>query len=260
VKLPIAVVLVLLARTAGAGKWCGYTEPTWAPAGKTVPRHPHLVFHRGLVLWALRDKYPTHLEHVVAKIDGTPVRVKVSDVTAGGVQLASLEVLSERTGKLEISLTAVHSREYFGEQAEREWKGEFTIDPDWRAPSATSPVVTRYRIARGSENPEAPNQPDTYAHGVQIATDLPAIAFTARWRRDDKDTWRTISLPAIERGGRATARLGETTCTAATVPLAFLERGIELELTAQLPDGKQVAIPLPRPLVVPKTVTADPDE
>jgi hypothetical protein len=87
---------------------------------------------------------------------------------------------------------------------------------------------------------------------VAVIVDLPAIAFTLRWRRDPQDTWRVRPLAVTINGRTSEAWLGEVMCgMVENVPAAFLERGIEATLTAKLPDGREVPIPLPNPLKTP---------
>jgi hypothetical protein len=244
---PILVTAIALStHAAAAGPWCGEVSGAWAPTTASLPRHPHLIYFRDHQHYGSKQ-FSTHLEHVRATIDGKPVKIRVSDVTVGEHQLAVLEVQSERTGKLAISLNQFHGDDYPGEEYATDHERIYQIVSDWKTPVADAPKVTRYHKRSWGMGPRMTHDYD----GATIATNLPAIEFDARWRRDALDDWHAMRLPAVADGDHATVSLGETQCGAPTIPLALLERGLELELTAQLPDGTQVAIPLPNPFVLP---------
>jgi hypothetical protein len=129
-----------------------------------------------------------------------------------------------------------------------EQQAAYTITSDWTAPVADPVTISRYHEASVGFRVGSAH---AYS-GVAIATNLPAIAFTARWRRDDKDGWHVVQAPAVAGdAGHTVAYLGETDCGPSTIPLVFLERGIELELSAELPDGSKATLPLPKPFVLP---------
>jgi hypothetical protein len=246
------VCLVLAGRVAASGPWCGGGEPGWAPASRHVPRHAHLVFYLN------RQRYgggalPEAVERVRATIDGKPVKTSVSHVIGDVYALTYITIESSRIGALAVSLELRRHDWPHQDSAPNEWRvaarAEFTVDADW---SAGEPKVgvSRYQIDHlARENYSGCPKPPII--GATIETDLQAIAFVAKWRRDRDDTWRTLQLPALAQEGHTILRLGDNTCIAPQIPHVFLERGIELELTAQLPDGKQVALPVPKPFVLP---------
>jgi hypothetical protein len=226
----IAIAVVLLGvRAAHAGPWCG-DGGEFAPAsGTTLPVAPTLAF-------ALEDRYYGKSRRSIARIagiratiDGMPVSIKAVDVRGfdGAIRLVKIE--STKRGRLDM---------YFGDDL----RATYSIVDGWQAPRPTASVVREV-------TPDGPYRQS--ATRAVIRVDVPAIAFVARWRRDRVDDWRVRPLPA---SGLGEVRLGQTMCGAVeNVPLAFLERGIELELIAKLPDGRDVPIVdgLPVPFAIP---------
>lgn len=240
-----AVLLIALpageAPRASAGPWCG-GHTGWAPApSSTLPRRPRIVF------WRQDTRSGARLPRigVRATIGGARVEVATRDVRAGDVTLRFIEVRSDAAGELRLDLddegVVVHDRhEAHGIPHEA---ATYTIGP-WARPRPTA-TIGRYHL------PKATARTAHFA-GLAVGVDAPAIAFAVRWRRDAASAWRSLTLPAVWHEGLATARIGQTECAADDVPLALLERGIELELTATLPDGTTARVEgLPGRVVVP---------
>jgi hypothetical protein len=76
-------------------------------------------------------------------------------------------------------------------------------------------------------------------------------------REEDLDTESIEDEPApdqAERPRRAELRIGEQRCHAPSISLALLQRGIEVELLAKLPDGRTLPLTgVPPQLVYPDT-------
>jgi hypothetical protein len=235
-KWLVACALALSA-PVHAGPWCGGGRG-WSPIGKHLPRHPHLVYWREATYYGGKAQRTARLP-IQATIDGKAVNVVVSDVTVGAVLLRFVEIASDRSGALQLSWKEM-ARD---DPDPYTTTVDYTIDESWTAGETAAPTVTRYHKTHVAERA---SDSKTY-EGAAITTDTPAIAFTARWRRDAKDSWRTLRLPAVDEDGHATAFVGQTMCSPDTIPLELLERGIELELKATLPDGKERALALPAP-------------
>jgi len=242
------LVLALLAAPVDAGPWCGGGE-SWGPVGKTIPVRAHLVYARSTRYYAGKPA-GEKLTGVKATINGKPVKLRVKEVKTNGELLRFIDVLSDATGTLKLT----YSTSTGDDPSLDENVHEYTIDPAWKAPDPSDATLTRYHQLYMGERRGDTKQYD----GADIKLDAPAIAFTLRWRRDAKDTWRTLQLPVEDAGGMSAVRFGQTACAADTVPLAFLERGVELELKALLVDGTSRNVSgLPSPFVLPRYTVGD---
>ena len=218
-RAAIVVVLVLGHAAAVAGPYCG-GRAGWAPAGATVPPRAHVVFWQQDSSILPRGRaYRVKRPKLSATIDGKKVAIRTRQVRTRDVVLWFVEVQSKNAGTLVL-------RE--GDDAAQGTSRTYTIDPEWKA--------GEMRAATSRYHEQSTRMAQRTYEGLAIAVEG-AIAFKVRWRRDADDRWRALTLPAVERDGVSTAMLGQTDCQSDDVPVALLERGVELDVSALLPDG-----------------------
>ncbi len=242
--LLITIALVSAVRTVHAGPYCG-TGREFAPAdGAILPVAPTiaLVVEDSYYDGERRSERP--VSRIRATIDGKRVSYTTKDVRGIDGMIRFVTITSRRTGKLELGV----KNAYPGNEP----LATYTISKDWKAPASISVEVSHGRDTRLSPYRRIGD------HAV-LRADGQVIAFSLRWRRDRDDRWRLLPLPSNTEDGHSVVRLGQTMCgMVENVPLAFLERGIEAELTGWLPNGRKVAITegLPNPLVIPPLTDA----
>lgn len=186
-------------------------------SGTVLPVHPRITYYTDAR--AALSKDSPKLE---AKIAGKVVPTKITYSAAGPFELATIEVDSRATGKLELTWTT--KRRLTNPSA------TFAIAANVTLPKEVHGKASRYhRAFHHSSVHEAED-------GLAVTVDTTAVAFTARWRRDDKTAWQTLEIPGGTLSSPNVARLGEVGC-AQNFSVPLLEGGIDLELTATLPDG-----------------------
>jgi len=219
--------LVAIEHRAHAIAACGNGEG-WALApGATLPVHPRLVYfldgRRG----------PPRNPKLDATIDGKAVPVKLTFAPAAPFQLAMIEIDSDLPGKLALTWgEGTQANGYFQPDART---AAYTIAAKLKLPAEAKGKSSRFHRAYHHSTVHESDD------GLEVAVDAPAIAFTARWRRTDKDAWSTLEMTATTVDGHQVARLGALGCSANFDP-AVLEKGIDLELEALLTDGKKVKV------------------
>lgn len=196
-----ALLLMLAATQAHAEVAC-FDGDGWALApGASVPVHPHVAYFRSRVVAVIPE--------LAVKIGRKRVNTKVTWHEAKPYAVADIEVDSDETGTLSLA-----------------WgTGEKVTYEIAAAKLPAEAKATTRRFHGKSED------------GLEIAVDVPAIAFTARWRRDAQTPWQTLELVANQQ----TARLGRLGCKS-NFAVSMLESGIDLELTALLADGRRVPV------------------
>lgn len=250
VALALALPLVLAgARAATAGPWCSEDVGGWSPRIAVVPPRAHVVYASGLLYYA-KQRHPAGKEGealadmaMTATIGGKPVELVVAKSETPSVSFIAFDIASDAAGPLAIAFT---DRDKSVALA-----GKFVVDPAWAPPAAVALVAAK-PFTRAVIMMRAAD--DHLVHGAELELDADATDYTGRWRRDAKDGWHALHLPALaaRTAGHTLVDLGETHCAAATVPPALLAAGIELELTAHLANGKTLPVgKIPRPLVVP---------
>jgi hypothetical protein len=209
------------ARDADAYSACARRAGWSLKPGTTLPKHPSLVFY------SETRSAKLSIADFHAAIAGKSVPAKVTLVKAPPYDLAVVEIDSDKTGALTVS---------YGADAPGV---PYTIDASTTMPKEANGATSRFHQAFMHSTVHEEED------GLAIKVDVPAIRFTARWRRDDKAPWQTIELPSVDDGtGRPTARIGELGCTRNfSVPL--LESGIDLEIVATLPDRTTRPVKLP---------------
>lgn len=206
----------------------------WALAsGATVPVHPRLAYFYD------ERKNAGLPKTISAKLDGKAVTAKVTWTGAAPFQLAIIEIDSEKPGKLTLAWPALDT--FY--PSERE--ATFTIAAK-KLPAEVKATTRRFHRAYHHSTVHESDD------GLEVVVDAQAIAFTAKWRRDDKTAWQTMELTANTVDGKQVARFGELGCSG-NFATAMLEKGIDLELTALLADGQRVKVSgLPAHVLLPK--------
>lgn len=223
-SVTFTLALVIAARDAGAIAACGNGEGWALASDSTVTSHPRLVYY-----FDARMYTAAHPPTVKATLDGKPVVTKVSFSAAVPYELVTIEVDTDKGGKLALAWQENPS----GWSPRR--NATYKIDPKLKL--AKEAHGTSARFHRAYQHSTVHESED----GLAITVDVPAITFAARWRLDDKATWQTVDLTAITVDGHQVARLGELGCMG-NFQAAILERGIDLELSATLVDGSTVVV------------------
>lgn len=214
-KLALALAAVLaMTHDAGAISACG-GESGWAADGAELPAHPRLVYWMNS---AHGNKVPDEL---VAKIDGKPVKTKITTLDSKPNTLAIIEIDSNATGKLTV------------EWAKQDWlpKATFKIGKPTYAKAAHA-TTSRYhsKLAHSTVR--------EVFDGLAIKVDVAAIRAHVKLRRDNKTSWFELDAP-VEKGG--TIRIGELGCSSSYQP-DLLERGVDIEVTLFLPDNTSIPV------------------
>lgn len=241
----LVVLLVCAAHPAAeAGPYCGGAAQ-FGPEGGELPPGPTLAFGTEDVYYRRKRQERARPMTLTATIDGKRVGLRTRDVSLGDGVLRFVTVQSKRTGKLELwtigsqSKVRVSVAEYvITDRAELPTKATGTVR---RARDST---LDLYRLGRATQ--------------LAIRVDVPAIAFSLRWRTP-KGAWKQRMLAVTTDEGHTEARLGETICgLSENVPMDVLAAGIEVDLTALLPDGTKLPVGgLPNPLVMPERKDGD---
>jgi hypothetical protein len=229
----LVLVLALSAlapRVAEAGPYCGALQ-SLAPADQTeLPVAPTVTLHVEDAYYNGKRRGAAHAPKIRATIDGKKVPIATRDVrTADGV-MRFITIKSKRTGTLRVSTV-----DRWGSELAQTYE----IVKDWTAPD---PTVS---IARGADTRLGPYR--WVGKVVALRIDVPAIAFTVKWGKHKQRIAPTIETDHSE------AWLGQRMCgMVENVPLRLLEEGVDVTVTATLPDGREVQITdLPSPLVMP---------
>jgi hypothetical protein len=229
-----ALTLVLQDRPAHAiASSCRYEG--WAiAAGTKLPPHPHVVYYTDA-----RSPMSQHPLTLAATIGGKAVPVKLTYQSAGPFELTQIEIDSDRSGTLALAWQQPKG----GGHARPLPAVQFTIDKAVKI--ADKATGTSSRFHRAYHHSTVHESED----GLAVEVDVPAVSFKLHWRRDDKTAWQDLWIPATA-GNSPVARLGVVGCVA-NFSVPMLEHGIDLELTAQLPDGSSVQVKLPAHVVLP---------
>ena len=257
--------LVAFVGSVEAGPYCGFDEKL-APADEsTLPVAPTVSMFAEDHYYAGKRQRKAKPPALKATLDGKAVAFTTRDLrTIDGV-IRFLKFKTKQTGKLEI-----WRREKPKDDEQVFPLATYTIVDDWTAPAASATV------ARVSDRRLGPYR--YLGHAAAIRTEVPAIAFKLLWRRESTGPWRSLALPVnvnedrdydpkaapgdswkkSKDYGRSEAWLGERMCgMIENVPLAVVEQGVHVKLTAQLPDGKDLEITVTNPVVIPAPTEAE---
>lgn len=223
-----ASFLTTLERRAHAASACSNGEGWALPAGATLPTHPRVIYY-------FDSHHTTGASQptITATIDGKTVPAKLSFTSAAPYSLAVVEVESDKAGKLVLTWgEATQANGYFQPYQRT---ANYTISTKLKLPTETKGTASRFH--RAYRHSTVHEEDD----GLEVRIDAPAIAFTARWRRDNTQAWNTVELTANTTDNHQVARLGALGCNA-NFQTSTLEAGIDLELDAMLPDGKKIKV------------------
>lgn len=244
-KLAIATAIALgaLSHPVEAGPYCGRLD-TFAPADEaTLPVSPTIAMHVEDAYYNGRREKNAKPPRFHATIDGKRVTVTTRDKDTADGLVRFIKINSKRTGKLELWTRNPYDKS-------TSVAATYTITKDWMEPATASANVSRVLDTR-----LGPYR--WLGHQAAVRVDVPAIAFTVRWRRDDKSRWQTSTVPAsinsdmvheptyarAPHWGASEALIGQRMCGMInTVPLADLEHGIDVKLTATLPNGRTIDV------------------
>lgn len=229
------VVIFLAARAAAAGPYCGNqveaspASESTVPIGATIAVFQEDGYYQGLQqTWARAPRLRITL-------DGKPVAYSATDAKVIDGVVRYIKIKGRATGKLEISVPNSYAR--------NEWNfvASYTVAKDVAVPERVTATVER-----GEDNRLGPYH--YMGEQAVVRVDGPAIGFTLKWRATTTDRWVTHAMPVwIESwpktGKRSEMRIGQTMCgSVERIPLAALKRGIEVQLTAKLVDGRTVPV------------------
>ena len=236
-RLLIVAILVLAASRAEAGPYC-WNEVGFAPRGADLPIAPTIAFaSHPRYYGGLRYK-PAEIPELFATIEGKRVAMIWTDVPiSGGGKTRLYSVRSQATGKLEL-----WRRWPYGD-GKPEVAAEYTIRKDWTPGEVTAEVREGSDVGIGVYG--------WVGSFAELRTSVPALLFTARWRANSRAAWQSLTLPVHhnDKDARAEARLGEDICGMhENIPMAALARGIEIEVSAKLPNGRVMPVVTRMPL------------
>jgi len=214
------------ARPAGAIASSCRSDGWGVADGATLPVHPHITFYADSAQPLERLQ-----AHFVAKIDGKVVPAKLTFARAKPFTIVTIEIASDRTGKLDVAWQSTPSDALYLEHQ----SASFTIAANQAMPTALHGTTSRYH--RAYEHTSVHESWD----GLAVKVDATVIAFSVRWRPDPSFLWNTLVVPGATLEDSNILHLGEISCVQ-NFDVPTLERGVDLELTAQLPDGRWLPV------------------
>jgi hypothetical protein len=249
----VFVAAGLMPGVADAGRYCGSDETLSPGEGSTLPLGPTIAMHVEDAYFEGNRQHRAVATKLNITLNGKSVKFTTKDVRVSDGLIRYITIQSKKPGTL-----VVESKKP-DQDGERTHFGTYTIAELWTAPTKGTAVVTAATDDRLSVY-------RVVGHYTNVRVDVPAISYSVRWRKNDKAKWRTVLLPAaITRvWGRpeetnlanlSEAHLGSAICGGVdTMPGANLTVGVELELTAKLPNGKTLAITdgIAKPFVAPE--------
>ncbi len=227
------VLAVTEARPAHAYAACNNNYGLAPRTGATLPVRARLVAFADMKGWS-NFKYQ-------ATIDGQPVKLKLTRRNIAPYYLTEIEVDSAKAGTLAI---------FQGTDTKGTPLATYTVKPGAPMPKEIAGTTRRY-----TQNIQHSTVAELFDALAIDLGDAPAILAHVKIRRDDKAPWSELDLPV-----HAASRLEPTTtkvligalgCTS-NYTVGLLEQGVDLEVTALLPDGKQVPVKLPKRVALPK--------
>jgi hypothetical protein len=232
--LIVSMALTLTdARPAQAFAACNNNYGFAPRTGATLPPRAKLV--------AFADFERSRGNEYVATIDGKPVNLKVTKKKIAPYFLTELEVDSDKPGRLDI---------YAGIDTRAKPMATYTVKAGLAMPKEIAGTTGRF--TRDIQHTTVKELFDALAIDVG---DVPAILAHVKIRRDDKAPWSEFDLP-IHAGSwldksKSMVLIGALGCTS-NYTVGLLENGVDLQVTAMLPDGKLVPVKLPARVTLPK--------
>jgi hypothetical protein len=234
------LMVATLGRPAAAGAYCGSVHGIAPADGSTLPVAPTIAVSVEDYYYAESRKNRAAVPPLRITLNGKPVTFSARTVRTGDGLIRLITIKSRKTGTLAVGMKSRWEKAIVP-------YATYTIVNEWNAPE--TPTAT---VGRDVDSRLGPYR--RLGYRVAVSVDVPAIAFTLRWRRTADGAWKVLQLPAAIIDGSSVAHIGETMCgMTQNVPLADITAGIDVELSAMLPDGRSVAITtgVPRPLALP---------
>jgi hypothetical protein len=212
-RIVVVGVLVTAAISAAPGTVdaeCSRVRGLSPLSGASLPPRPHLLYFTDLE--GLDQPFrPT----ISAAIDGIPAAIRVERLSGtGSWGMYEIEVLSDRTGRLEIEMPYEESSSY-----------EIRAAPASRPPALVAYWRSQYEWSCSRED------------AAKLQIDQPAIAYRVRWRTGNERAMQTRLIPGL--GHADLVVLGKVDCADETIPLEAMLQGIELQIIARLTDGSE---------------------
>ena len=221
------------ARPAHAYSACNNNYGLAPGTGSTIPPRAKLVAFADMKSWS-NFQYQ-------ATLDGQPVKLKLTRRNIAPYYLTEIEVDSAKAGTLAI---------FQGTDTKGTPLATYTVKAGAPMPKEIAGTTRRY-----TQNIQHSTVDELFDALAIDLGDAPAILAHVKIRRDDKAPWSEFDLPvhATHRmePTKTKVLLGALGCTS-NYTVGLLEQGVDLEITAMLPDGKQVPIKLPKRVVLPK--------
>ena len=213
-KLALAAVLVALTfHDAGAISACS-GESGWASDGAEVAPHPRIVY------WMSGRGRGSTPGDVIAKVDGKPVKTKVTSLDSAPNTLAIIEIDSDAKGALTV-----------------EWKGAGLPAGHYTIKAVTYPKVAHATTSRYHSKLAHSTVREVF-DGLAIKVDVPAMRAHVKLRRDNKASWTELDVP-IDQDHQI--RIGELGCASNYQP-QLIENGVDLDIALVLPDGTSIPV------------------
>lgn len=186
------------------------------PPSSTVPPRAHLAFYSDRNL-RLPDK-------VTAKIDGTPVKVTKTTTTSVPFHILEIAIDSDRTGTLVVT-----------------YENHAPLTYTVRA--IEMPKQVAGTIGRFQGDVTGARSEDFDGLAIRLPESTPAIIAHVKHRPGETAQWLTldVALYTPAESLRPMIRVGQFACEA-NADLAALARGVDLEVTVTLADGRTVPV------------------
>jgi hypothetical protein len=192
-----------------------------------------------LVAFADMESWSTH--KYTATLDGKPVAMKATKRKVAPYYLTELEVDSAKAGTLKV---------YRGTEAKGEPLATYTVKAGAAMPKEIAATTRRY-----TENIRHSTVTELFDALAIDLGDAPVILAHVKIRRDDKASWSAFDVPVHANNRleptKVKVMLGALGCTS-NYTVALLENGVDLEVTAMLPDGSSVPVKLPKRVTLAK--------
>ncbi len=201
--------------------------------GVTLPPKAKLVAFTDIESWGAHEYSAT--------LDGKPVKLKATKKKIAPYYLTELEVESDKGGTLNI---------YAGTDTKDRPLATYLVKAGAALPKEIA--ATTRRFTQDIQHSTVQELFDALA--IDFG-DAPAILAHIKIRRDDKAPWSEFDLPVhanthLEKN-TSTALIGALGCKS-NYTVGLLENGVDLVVTAMLPDGKVVPVRLPARVALPR--------
>lgn len=210
------------------------TNYGFAPrTGAVIPPKATLVAFTDLQGWANHE--------LTATLDGKPVALKATRKKIAPYYLTELVVESSKAGTLKV---------YRGTDTKDQPVATYEVKAGVALPKEIA--ATTKRVTQDIQHSTVKELYDALA--IDLG-DAPAVSAHVKIRRDDKAPWSEFDLPVhanhfLDKKA-AHVLIGALGCTS-NYTVGLLESGVDLEVSAMLPDGKLVPVKLPKRVTLAK--------